>query len=107
MVLHGRNQNLVSFFEKSRHPRGNYIDTVCCSGGEDDLVSLANPKVILKGLTRLLKGIGRQLRKVVYPAVNVRVVARVIIYYSVDNRLRCLRGGRVIEVQQRLPIDLF
>ena len=40
-------------------------------------------------------------------AVNIGVIALIIIHERVDDALRFLRRGGVVEVDERLPVDLL
>ena len=53
----------------------------------------------------LFVGVGRARRKLMRGAVDVRVLVRIEVGQPVDDRLRLLRGGGVVEPDQRLAVD--
>ena len=58
-------------------------------------------------LARVLVGFGGALAQQVHAAMDVRVVVRVVVDERVDDRLRLLAGGGVVEINQRLAVNLF
>jgi len=57
-------------------------------------------------LPRRFVGIGGLLRQGMYPSMNIGVVPLIIINNDIDYLLRCLRGSCIVQIHQRLPIDL-
>ena len=56
-------------------------------------------------LARALVGVGRARRQLVRGAVDVGVLVLVEVRQAVDDRLRLLRRGRVVEPDQRPAVD--
>ena len=59
------------------------------------------------GVAGFLVGVGGAGGQLVRGAVDVGVLVGVEVGQPVDDRLRLLRGGRVVEPDQRLAVDRF
>ena len=58
-------------------------------------------------LAGVFVGFGRLLAQIMHPAVDVAVLVQVIVPLSVDDAQRLLRGGSIVEIDQRLAINLL
>ena len=71
---------------------------------EDDFAGLPGVDELLDAVPGALVGLRRALAQQVRRAVDVGVVVLVVPAIRVDHRLRLLRGVRVVQVDQRLPV---
>jgi hypothetical protein len=80
------------------------VDAVGHVRREDHLALLARVEEALHLPPRLLVGLGRLLRQVVDAAVDVRVLPGAVVHHPIDDGLRHLARGRVVEEDERLPV---
>lgn len=107
-MLHFRQENDVTRLEVFIAPgMGDEVDAVGGPGGEDDFSCFGGIKKLSAALSGRFVGKSSPHRKGVNAAVDVSVVALVIIYQSIDNTLRFLGRGRIIEVDERLAVNLL
>ena len=108
VVFHPRQEDLVAFLEIGACPGvGDKIDGFGGAAGEDDAVGRGRVDEfgeLLAGAFVLARG---ALGEGVDAAMDVRVVALVIIVQRLDDDARLLRGGGVVEINQRLAVDLL
>ena len=81
------------------------IDRLRGAAGEDHLAVLARADEALHFAARRIEGGSRRLRQVMNAAVDVGVLRRLVAHETVDDRLRHLARGRVVEIHQRLAAD--
>ena len=112
MVLHLGDADLVTGTEVERrtHGRvaegvGHQVDGLGDVLGEDHLVVPAADEGG-DGRAGLLVGVGRLLRQRVHAAVHVAVVLLDELALGVEHLPRLVRRRRVVEVDQRLAVDL-
>src|SRR5262249_40532050 len=73
---------------------------------EDDLFLASGVEKAAHLLARVLVGLGRGVGEVMQPAMYVGVFGGIGVVQPVEHRLRLLRRGGVVEVDERLAIDL-
>ena len=92
---------------RSRRERiGDEVDRLGRVAGEDDLFLAPGVEEGRDFLARALIGFGRLIGEVVQTAMHVGVLRRVGLVQTIEHRLRLLRRSRVIEIDQRLAVDL-
>ena len=74
--------------------------------GEDDLVDDGGIEEAPHLFARRLIGIGRGIREEMQAAMHVGIFVRIGVRDRVDHGLRLLRRGAIVEIDQRLAIDL-
>ena len=75
--------------------------------GEDDLVDRPGVEELAHGLARALEGFRRRVGHEVQAAMDVGVARLHGVHHGVDHRARLLRRGGVVEIDQRLAVDLL
>ena len=108
VVLHRTDQNLVSAFH-ARPPvtLGHQIDRFGGTAGENYLCrgrSIDQRPDLLAGAIEAVAG---TLAEPVYAAVHIGIVVMVELSHRVDHASGFLGGGAVIEVYQRVPVNLL
>ena len=92
---------------RSRAERiGDQIDRLGGVAREDDLFLALGVEKRPHGLARALVGFGRLVGEVMQAAMHVGVLLGIGLLDAVEHLLRLLRRGRVVEIDQRLAIDL-
>ena len=76
------------------------------AGGEDDLVRVRGVEEALHVAARRLVLLGRDVREIVQAAVDVGVFVANRRGHRVDHRLRLLRRGAVVEIDERTAVHL-
>ena len=108
VVLHLREEDDVALAEKRAAPGLRHeVNRLRGSASEDDLFLAGRVEEAGDPLARafvLLRGAGAQL---VHAAMDVAVVALVVPRERLDDGARLLRSGGVIEIDQRLVVDLL
>ena len=104
---HGQAHAEVGFFLRERLV--GYLRDAGYSAQEVEAVIEARPQHWAEFPHRLaaVRAFGGPHTQRVYAAVNVGVVALVVIAEGVEDGLRLVRGGGVVEVDQRVPVDLL
>ena len=105
MVLQPRNQHAIPRLQVRRTPAvGDQVDRL---GGAARPDHLAAARAVQKSGQRIAGGleaprgtIGERVR----PAMHIGMLAAVVVRYGVDNGVRFLCGGGIIEVDQRLAV---
>ena len=85
---------------------GDEIDGLGRRAREDDLVGDAAFRNRAHVFARALIGLGRGVRHEVQAAVHVGVAGLHGAHHGVDDRARLLRRGGIVEIDERLAIDL-
>ena len=83
------------------------VDAFGGAANEDDLLRLRGVQKALDLDARLFVGSGGALAQLVHAAVDVGAVHFVETADGVDDRVRLLRGGGVVQVHQRLAVDVL
>jgi len=107
MVLHDREHDLVARLHMLTPERvGDEVDRLGGVAGEDDLLG---PPCIDEGphlLARALIGLGRGIGEKMQAAMHVGIFRGVGLVDAVEHHLRLLRRGRIVEIDERLAVDL-
>ena len=107
VVLHDREHDLVALADSHAAERaGDEVDRLGGVAGEDDLLGAAGIEEAAHGLARLLEALRRRVGEVVQAAVHVGVLEAVGVIHRLDHRARLLRRGAVVEIDERLAVDL-
>ena len=108
VVLQQRQDDLVALAHVAPPPAlGDQVDPLGRPAHEDDLARGAGPEETPRGLARAFVGVGRSRRQGVRRAVDVGVLALVEAGDALDDRARLLRGGGVVEPDERTPVHLL
>ena len=108
VVLHLGKQDDVALLEVFVAPRiGDEVDAVGRAGGEDNLARLGGVEEFRGAFTGGFVAEGGAHRERVDATVDVGVVLPVIVRERVDDALRFLRRGGVVEIDERVPVDLL
>ena len=107
MVLHDREHDLVAGLDALAPERiGDEVDRLGGVAGEDDLLGPRRVEERPHLLARALVAFGRRIGEVMQAAMHVGVFRRIGLLDAVEHRLRLLRRRGVVEIDQRLAIDL-
>jgi hypothetical protein len=106
MVLHDREHDLVALPEVRAEGARDQVDRVRQVAGEDDLLHRRRIEEAAHGLARVLEAGGGGVGEEVQAAMHVGVFHLVGVVDGVENRARLLRGGAVVEIDERLAVDL-
>ena len=107
MVLHHRDDDLVAAAQVSAPVGvGDQVDGLGGAADEDDLLRIGSVEKARHRPPRGLVGVGRPLAEQVHAAVHVGVLPGVIANQPVQHHLRLLRRRGVVEINQRLAMDL-
>ena len=85
---------------------GDQIDRLGGVAREDDLLVPLGVEEGADLLARALVGLGRRVGEIMQAAVDVGVFGRVGVLQAVEHGLRLLRRGGVVEIDERLAVDL-
>jgi hypothetical protein len=108
VVLHFREQDAVPGLQIFRTPRvGHQVDALRRPAREHDLVRAAGIDELRRAGPGRFKGRCRPIAQLMDSAVHVGVVAFVVANQRVDHGARFLAGRRVVEIDQRFPVDLL
>ena len=105
MVLHDRKHDLVARLDTCADPCSDDVDGLGTAFGEDDLLDRLCIDKTTHGLARALISLRRLVRERMQAAMHVRVAVAHRAGHRVDHRIRLLRGGSVVEIDQRLAVD--
>src|SRR5579859_4193856 len=107
-MLHLRQENDVAGLQIFRAPgAGHEVDALGGAAGEDDFLRAFGVDEFGGARPRVLKRGRGAIAQFVDAAVDVGVVAFVIMDQRVNHHARLLRRGGVIEINQRLAVDLL
>ena len=107
VVLHDREHDLVALAD--RHGAvgaGDQVDALGGVAGEDDLLDAWRIEEAAHRLARVLVAGGGGVGEKVQAAMDVGVFHLVGVVDGVEHRARLLRRGAVVEIDQRLAVDL-
>src|SRR5205823_13363506 len=108
VVLHSRQENHVSFANKSSAPRLRHeIDAFSGATREDNFVSARSADVICHALSRVFVGFRRARAQCVQSAMDISVFMLIKIPNRLDDRSWFLRGRSAIEIDQKMAVRLF
>ena len=104
VVLHFRQNDGVAFLEVCTAPRmSDEVDGLGGSAGDDDLVRI---EALLEFAAAGLVPLGGFTCEGVNRTVDIGVGLRVVMVHRIEHDLRLLRGGSVVEVHERVAVDL-
>ena len=107
VVLHDGEHDLVAFADHhAAEALGHEVDGLGRVAGEDDLVLGRRIEEAPHAFARILEGLGGGVREEVQAAMHVGIFFRVALHHRVEHRLRLLGRGGIVEIDQRLAIDL-
>jgi hypothetical protein len=102
VVLHLGDEHLVARAQIGATPGvGHQVDALRRAAGEDHLAAVGRVDEAGDLLPRALEGRGGFLAQRVHPAVNVGIVAPVVVVHGLDHRHRLLAARRIVQVDQR------
>ena len=105
VVLHHAQHDLVAGADVSEAEAGrNEIDRLGRRPGENDLLMRLGVDESTHSLSGRLVSLGRRVGEIMQAAVNVRILMLIGVSQAVDDLLRLLGRGRIIEIDQRLAI---
>ncbi len=108
VMLHFCEQNHIAGFEIFRAPgRGDEVDGLRRAARENDFFGALRVDESGRPLPRRLVSRRGAVAQFMDAAMDVRVVALVIMHQRVNHRARFLRRGGVVEINQRLAVDLL
>ena len=106
VVLHDGEHDLVALVEALAECRGDQVDRLGRRFGEDDLVRRARVEEAAHQFARAFIRIGRSIGEVMQPAMHVGIFAVGHLRHAVDHGPRLLRRGRIVQIDERLAVDL-
>ena len=107
MVLHDGEHDLVARLDTlAAEGIGDEIDGFCGVAREDDLFLARGIEEAAHLLACVFVGFGRGVGQIMQPAMHVRVFSGVGVAQPVEHRLGLLRRGGVVEINERLAINL-
>ena len=106
VMLHDRQDDLVTLSNAGEKRIRDKVDG--CRGvlREDDLIGTAGVEEAACHLTRVFELLRRGVRQVVQAAMNVGVFEAIDMVHRLDHGARLLRRGGVVEIDERLAVDL-
>ena len=105
VMLEFGQHDLVAALQRRGEDVGHQVYALGAAADEDDLVRRVGPQEVGHRAPGLLVGVAGPGREGVGGTVDVGVVVRVEVGQGVDHRLWLLRGGRVVEPDERLAVD--
>ena len=107
VVLHDREHDLVARLDALAAERiGDEVDRLGGVAREDDLLGALGVEEAAHLLARALVGLGRRIGEIVQAAMHVGVFGGVGLLDAVEHLFRLLRRGGVVEIDERLAVDL-
>ncbi len=108
MVLHlGEQDHVAGLRFLVPHDVGDEVDAFGGAAGEDDFVGAAGVDEFRGAGAGGFESGGGAIAQFVDAAMDVGVVVLVIMAQRLDHRARFLRRGGVVEINQRLAMDLL
>ena len=108
VVLHLGDEHLVALADiRAAERLRDQVDGLGRAAHEDDLARVRRVQELLHLVAGLLVGARRPLAQQVHAAMDVGVVLGVAAHHRVDDGLRLLRRGGVVEIDERLAVDLL
>jgi hypothetical protein len=108
VMLHAGKENDIAGTEILCAPGvGNEVDALRGAAGEDDLVLGGGAKETCRFLACRLKGIGRPGAQLMQRTMDVGIVTLVIVRQCLNDGPRLLAGGRAVQIDQRVPLNLL
>ena len=107
VMLHDREHDLVARLDAlAAEGVGDKVDRLGGITRKDDLLLAAGIEERRHLLPRALVGFGRLVGEVMQPAMHVGILRGVGLVQAIEHRLRLLRRGGVVEIDERLAVNL-
>ncbi len=107
-MFHFADQDLIARLELGTAPTvGDEIDGLRGAPGEDDLLASAGLQKVTHLVACGLEGIRGFLAQRMDAAVNIGIQRFVIVALRLDHRARFLAGRRVVQIDQRAPVQAW
>ena len=107
VVFHLGDDDFITCFHASlRKGGGDEVDAFCSASCEDDLGGAAGVDVAPYGFASLFVQVGGLLTEEVDAAMYVGVHVQVFVCHGIDDATWLLRGGGVVQIDERVAIDL-
>ena len=107
MMFHAGDNNFIPAGEVAATEGGGHkVDALGGTPCEDNLMAMAGIDKLLHLTADSLVAVGGLGGQMVRPAVDVGVEVEVIVVQGIDDRERLLRGGRIVEVDERVAMHL-
>ena len=108
VVFQPGNDDLVAFSHILPPPAlGDEVDCLGRSPEKDDLIGGWRVEKMAHLFPRILIGIGCAGRKLMRRAMDIGVFVLIEVCKAIDDGLRLLRGGGIVQPDQRTPVDQF
>ena len=104
MIHHCKNHFIARVNEHLSKRIRHQVNGFCCAACEDDFVLMFGVDVALHGSAGGFMCFCSQVREVMCSAMDIAVIAGVIIHDRIDHRLRLLGCGGIVQVNQGLPV---
>ena len=106
VVLHGGDDDFVAGLDMSAAIGvGDQVDALGDAADEDDLAPVGGIEEALDLDAGLFVMAGGTLAQLMHAAMDVGIIRLVELVHGVENALRLLGGGGVIEIDQRFAVD--
>ena len=107
VMLHLGEHDLIARLDQgAEETLSHQVERLGAAMRQDDLLALAGVHIGPRRIARRLIGVRRRAGEIVHPAMNIRVARLHEAGHRVDHALRLLRRSGVVEIDQRLAIDL-
>ncbi len=108
VMFHRGDNDLIAGVQVGAAPTlRDEVDALGGTANEDDFARLGRAEEAAYLLTCLLVSAGGTLTQQMDGTMNVGVVVAVVVLQGVEYRLRLLRGGRVVEIDEWLTVNLL
>ena len=105
-MFHHRQDDLVAFYQPLPERSRDQIDRLSRALGEDDLIDRPSMDQLGHTATGGFIGLGGFIGEAVQAAVDVGIGRFHHPAHRLDHRPRLLAGGRTVQIDQRLAVDL-
>ena len=104
MLHHGDNHLVARTKKLLGVGGGDEVDALCSTTSEDDLRSAVRVDKLAHGLAGLLVEFGGLLAHPMDATVDIGIDVEILLAHGIQHAEGLLRGGGVVEVNQRFPI---
>ena len=107
MMLEDREHDLVALADHhAAEGLRHQVDGLGGIAGEDDLVLGRRVDEPADTFARILESLGRGIGEIVQAAMDIGIVLVHRLAHALEHRLGLLGGSRIVEIDQRLAVDL-